>query len=49
MQGANDGQDEHADADERDGCQQDDVTWREVQLGTPAAEDNRGVRMTILT
>lgn len=37
MQDADDGQDEDADADERDGRQQDDVARRQVQLGTPAA------------
>lgn len=38
VQDADDGQDEDADADERDGRQQDDVARREVQLGTPTVD-----------
>lgn len=37
VQGADDGQDEDAHADQREGRQEHDVAGREVQLGAPAA------------
>lgn len=41
VQDADDGEDEHAHADERHGRQQDDVAGRQVQFGTPAAGEDR--------